>query len=419
MATFAAGTKQWSQCLEPVEAGAIPGWIDELGFRDEYKYWLSMSVVAVPICGLTFSTDALARLITAGTYKHGQVLCRLYRNGISYLPGFDIRKNKQSDVRHRGRKPHKSDQPKRKFGKESSFGTSISLYVNVKYAAGNIVPIGGMSISEAAGRPAMSEQAIVESKYKIKIFATSIQVSGCKMESLEDVHQIALLVAELITNAYDAIPPRPESFAIVRDYLDDMVEAPLICPKRSDLDNVRFREPRIYSRNFNFHPQRLYNVESVEYSLDLSELYHYLNTSSEINDLKESCGLMQIMPSYYPPSDNTNQRLLILFVTPKADRQLRLTTSVIYSSGKIGVNLGNNYYWSDVLWRIFGFIAQIIKPAFIKEKIHISRAKNKHPPIELETLDLEAFWNSDDEQSGADLYGGDDIPDLQPYYESV
>ena len=381
---------------------SVPGWIKEMGYEGTYTAaQLPMSTISVPIHNLTFGSDALAQMLNAGSYKHGILLCRLNRNGISYLPGYDIRKDKEQKENHRGRKAHKNIKPKRQFGPEPSFGTSTMLYIQIRYRPNVDVPsIAGKTVLELFDKDNdTSGEDFITQNYKIKIFATSFQVSGAKMEAFEDVYRISLLVANLLVYAYNNIPDVPDGFDILQAEHIKYGEPPFACPPPNDIKKITFGPPKILLQNYIFHPLRLNQPNGKDYSVNLAQLYTFLTTEKEeINTIIENCGLIQIQVSYYQPSDNTKHRLQILFITPKIDSSLYSTTTVIYISGKIGISLANEYFWKDILWRIFGFISQVIKPEFIRPKVHLSRNKqNISQPInDINTL-MDEFWSDSDQ----------------------
>lgn len=380
----------------------VPGQFREI--VSGYAGKMSMSVVNVPLNELTFNPDTLGASVQAGTYKHGLVIKSLNRNYKSVLPGAE--EKKEPNKHARGRKPHVSVAPKRKFGKYASLGTTMSIESEIKYRPGEKIDIAGKTIKELYDLPSAyqsDDEDLITVKYTAKIFGNAIQINA-KTEDFSSVYRMVLLISSILVKVYDNIPLIPEEFQIVQDTLRMYHEAPMITPTVEELKYITVCEPEVYSRNYHFA-----HTTSKDYAINLSKLSEYLQKGEDIQDMLDLCGLLSINSTYYAPADNGSHSIRIIHtvICVNKSASTHQIASEISTWGKIKIVYKKNTFWVDVVWRILAFIVQTIKPEFLVKKFDITRKKNMvYPEIDISNEKLLDYWK--DDNSDFDEFEEDD-----------
>lgn len=333
----------------------VPKWIKYLGY-DYYRAWLSISTVSLGMSGFNFIPNALYELSRVGDYENGHLLQVEYYNGIKQSDLYKMELFEIQQKSKRGRKSQKDKKgKKRQFGSERSFGTTVEYLIRL-----NIPNI---------------TKNLPYSQFYVKVFNNSFQIASCRTENLSDAKLCILLIKEILTEIYQSIPEVPLEFnKLVTELSNSDIKLNYIKPE--DLDNIQYHDYSLYLSNYNFHPLFITEDEN-NLAISLIKLYNYFNDKQRIQEIADLCGLhynsKYIEPIYTYSSDSTTHRMQIKFYTPRYVKGNLSTTVIIQNSGKISIHLSNNYYWKDVLWRIIGFLIQLITDDLIVSKIYVQK----------------------------------------------
>jgi hypothetical protein len=270
--------------------------------------------------------------------------------------------------RPRGRKPiTPRKEPNKPHGDFRAFGRALEVCVNM------YLPI--------------SFKGSNHREYTIKIFPNKIQVPGCFDEDHRDVKKIVEFMFYIFRQGYANVPPPPIGMDFVMGELVRRGMQPLICMHPRDIDTLRVGNIEVYSRNYTFHYKPL--VENVyiespkdqKYVLNIDDINEYVTSKSEeMHMLKNKYGIEFMTIEYTGISETSNRRLQFIFDLPKRSdtktNMERLTKAYLEASGKLNIDLGNNYINTDNLWRIFSIISHMIESRFIQQRMPTGSAQH-------------------------------------------
>lgn len=345
--------------IEPTDQSTllhnVPQWIRDLDVIDNYDRRMSMSTVSYRFNNPAFNTTAIWHLISHlknVPFELGRVI-EVSSADATTDP------NEGKPVRlgsRKGRHPiNPRVEPRRAHGQFKSFGTSIELKVEVNLEKG----------------PDFNPALLVR-EYKVKLFATNIQIPGCGNEDLSDVRRVIALIDRIFDTIYQRVKNPPVEFLRLQTLLSEVGENELKYPKPTDYENIERGNIRIYSRNYTFHYRPLVSDISASgqnsRAINLDKLTKYLQGNDEMTrEWEIRSGLSGVCLVYNKSSDSSNRRVQFIFRTPQfcqedSNRGSQMTKAFVESSGKVNIELTNNYYWRDTLWRIFAFLSNIFGP---------------------------------------------------------
>lgn len=364
--------------LEPTDQvtllANVPQWIRAMDVAHKYESRMSMSTVCYMYNNPAFNTTAIWTMMS--NLKLVDLGIGMILDVSSADATTDPTEGKPvSTGPRKGRNPiNPRVEPRRAHGQYKSFGTSIELKLLVRLDKGPDF------------NPALRER-----EYKAKLFATNIQIPGCGNEDLSDIRRVIMLIDNIFDMVYRNVRTPPPGFTRLQQMLRDVGENPLKYPTPDDYDNVARGKIIIYSRNYTFHYKPL--VDDIDeygqnrYAINLDKLTRFLKNNPDLTrSWEEKCGLKGVLIAYTKSSDSSNRRAQFIFRTPQYSRESsnrgsQITKAFVESSGKINIELTNNYYWRDTLWRIFGFLSHLVGPYCVEARMssNISRTTMEGP----------------------------------------
>ncbi len=229
-------------------------------------------------------------------------------------------------------------------------------------------------------------------KYTTKVFSNKIQVPGCYTEDYSDVYRIARFLIRILKQGYAGVLRQPPGFDRFLDRLDSYGEQRLCYADSHDFEQVELGKRETYSRNYTVHGPLVHaNSASIEedknnpqQAIHLRNMYDELsyNDQSLIAAWRQRAMLEQVQMEYVATSENTSRRLQFIFTTPQYaaanNRTVRhhITKAFFESSGKINIELTNNYVWPDVIWRIISFLSNLFNREFYRPRMLIANSGN-------------------------------------------
>jgi len=347
-----------------------PDWVKKLvpDFEQKFKVWMSMSTVAVPIDQIPdFSSKTFVNLIDNQTYANGRISKqRCYDTSSEEA---EVVKNKQPG---RGRRPIQSERPSksRSYGVYPSFGTCLQCTLEV--------PVADQQGNASSLR-----------EYCIKLFGNNIQVPGCTTEDFRDINQIVKLLDEILQKIYGDLPEIPSMLHEIQEGLARRLLGELTFLSSPEKPfELNPKDVLIYSRNYNIHYLPLTESEKTDnpLSIDPIELFTFLQDNPDlIIQWLQEAGLHAVAIEHQPDSENTNRRFQFLLIAPKTipDPKNKHISKIFFEiSGKVAINLANNYYWEDIIWRFIIFVTKIFSVVTLKPKyINPSKFALIRPPL--------------------------------------
>jgi hypothetical protein len=350
-----------------------PAWFLEQVPWHKYTAWLAMSTVSVNVNFHNYSPNVIWYMLSAVhnvAFEDGTITKVSTATKTTDIE--DLEPPKPAPPK-RGRdsiNPHQ--ERKRPHGNYAAFGWSVEVKLSIPLA----VAFKGQTV-----RP-----------YTIKIFSNKIQVPGCYTEDYSDVFRIANFIIRLLREAYSCVPEPPASFQALQKRLVVLHEQPLFYARASDFNGVQIGKRETYSRNYVVHGPLVTDNDALAANNDITSAVHLRDMHAQLmnsdRDLIQEWAtlarLNRVDIEYVATSENTSRRLQFIFYTPQIqgpnDRIARhhITKAFFESSGKINIELTNNYEWPDVLWRIIAFLNHLFDESFYKKRM-ITPSSTKDP----------------------------------------
>ena len=356
-----------------------PAWLLNAIRWADYTAAMSMSTVSVELNNPHFIPHVIWNILRQ--FRHVEFAdygCILDVSSATHTTNEeDLNPASKVHKERKGRKPiNEKVAPKRSHGQFRAFGRSVEVHLRIKL-----------------DEPFKDQY---ERMYRIKFFSTNMQVPGCCSENHSDVKKITRFMTALLERGYATIPPPPSGFEVIQKALTDAGEERLRYATSADYDDIVVGTIRVYSRNYTFHYNPLVGEKApngIEQArvIHLGELDSYIrNEAGLVRSWVEGCGLLTVVGEYTGISETANRRLQYVFNTPQLIRpgsadlskKSQVTKAFLEGSGKLNIEMTNNYYWHDTLWRILCFMDKMFTLPFIKPRMSTALSRRQAGNIE-------------------------------------